>query len=89
MIGVYVLVLVMICVYVLVLVMVHPCINKCVNGRIQTQLLICQQERLDGVTETQLFMRQVKMDSFKPYVIVAGNGVAIKQETVFLKQSKL
>jgi len=49
---------------------------------------LCQ-DRSDGALETQLFLRETKHDSFRPYTLVAENSVAARTQQVALIQSEL
>jgi len=44
------------------------------------------QDRADGIVEAQLYIPQVRQDSFRKYTLVVENPVASKESTVELIQ---
>lgn len=49
---------------------------------------IIGKDQEDGVIESQLYIRQVSLNTFRQYQLVAKNGVAVRTHNVRLVQSE-
>ncbi len=46
------------------------------------------QDNMDGSLQSELYMKDAKLDSFRSYTVVAENGISLTTAQVQLKHSK-